>query len=66
LLKELTASVVHLAKKDKLKVAEIEFGQALKKAMLIAQDLLELKNVKTHHAQIHFLEKSGNVVAKNQ
>jgi hypothetical protein len=34
--------------------------------MHTAQDLLELKNVKTHHVQTHFLERSGDVVVKNQ
>ena len=66
LLKELMANVVHLAKKDKQKEAEIEFAQEQKKVMLIAQDLQELKNVKTRHVQTHYLEKSGNVVAKNR
>ena len=29
-------------------------------------DLLELKNVKTRHAQIHSLEESGSVVVRNR
>ena len=60
------ASVVRLVKRDKQKEAEIGSVREQKKVMLIAQDLQELRNVKTRHVQTHYLEKSGNVVVKNR
>ncbi len=60
------ASVAHSDRPAKLKAAAIEFDQEQKKVMRIAQDQPALKNVKIHRAQIHFLERSGNVAGKNQ
>jgi len=62
----LMANVAHSGKQAKQKVAVTEFVPAQQKVMLIAQDLPASKNVKIHRAQIHFLERSGNVVVKNQ
>ena len=56
----------HLDRPAKLKVVEIESDQVQKKATLIVLGLLELKNVRTRHALIHYLEKNGNAAAKNR
>ena len=60
------ANVAHSGKPAKQKVAATEFVPAQQKVMHTAQDQLASKNVKIRHAQIHFLERSGNVAAKNQ
>ena len=59
------AGVGLLASLEKQKAVVQESVQAPRKVMLTVQDLRELKNVKIRHVQIHFLEESGNVAAKN-
>ncbi len=56
----------HMAKLVKRRTVGQGFVLVQQKVTDTAQDLLELKNVKTRNAQIHFLERSGNVVVKNQ
>ena len=60
------ADVGPLVKPARQKEAGLVFVLAPRKVTLTVQDLQELKNVKTRRAQIHSLEESGNVVAKNR
>ena len=56
----------HMVKLVKRKTVGQGFVLVQQKVTDTAQDLLELKNVKTRRVQIHFLERSGDVVVKNQ
>ena len=59
------ANVDHLVKKEKLKVAVIEFALELRRVMLTVPDLQKLRSVKIPHVQTHSLAKSGNAAAPN-
>jgi hypothetical protein len=55
-----------MAKLVKQRVVEIESDPVPRKEMLTVLVLRKLKNVKTHHAPMTFLEKNGNVADQNQ
>ena len=59
-------NVVHMAKKDKQKVAVIAFGPAQRRVMRTVRAQQRLKSVKTPLVLMIYPAKSGNVVAQNQ
>ena len=60
------ANVAHLDKKGKQKVVEIALDRVQRRVMRTVRGQQRLKSVKTLHAPMHYLAKSGNVVAQSQ